>query len=97
MENNSFVGIVCHGKRAFRPLYNEKLVLYRDNSDFIDLENGIVYTLDKSKKDYVLEETLVPADISEFRSNYAYLLFRYKNNESIKNRKLRLKNNKYNS
>lgn len=94
MENNFFVGVVYHSKRAFRTEYKEKLILYSDNyQEFVDLVTCQVYTLDESKKDYVLKETLIPTDVSEYRDDYLYLLFKYKDGIMNKKRKLRIKNN----
>lgn len=88
MKNNFYIGIVCHKKKLIKSEYNEKLVLYsNDNFNYIDLINGVVYTIDNSNKDYVIEHTLIPTDISEHRIDYIYLLSKYNSNKYVKRKK----------
>lgn len=90
MENNFFVGIVNHSKKIGRESCKEKTVLYReDDSVYVDLVKNISYTTDSSQKDYVEEETLLPTDISDYRTDFEYLLLRY--NSSGKNVKKKKK------
>ena len=78
MENNFYVGIVKHEKYGLHKEYSEKVVLYKDGSRYIDLINDRVYENSFGIKDYVLEDTLVPTDVSEHKTDYPYLLNRYK-------------------
>jgi len=81
MENNFYVGVVFHGKRAFKNEYSEKLVLYsEDNYNYLDLINNLYYSIDTNNRDYVIEESLVPTDVSEYREDYLYMLSRCKEN-----------------
>lgn len=85
MENNFYVGVVHYGKRLLKGEYTEKLVLYsEDNINYLDLKNDRYYTTDTSSKDYVMRESLISTDISQYRDDYLYLLSKYKENSSIK-------------
>lgn len=85
MVNNFFVGVVHHGKRIFKQEYREKLVLYsEDNFNFLDLLNNNYYTTDDSDKDYVIKESLVATDVSEYREDYLYLLNRHKQRKIVR-------------
>lgn len=89
MENNFYVGIVCHSRRGFKPFYKEKVVLYSENYiEFIELFSEKIYTLDESRKDYVERETLIPTNVSEYRENYPYLLSKYKSRTNIRKKSL---------
>ena len=86
---NFFVGIVHYGKRTRRKEYEEKLVLYtEDGYNYIDLRDESVYTINISDKDYVISESLIPTDISEYREDYSYLLKKYKEEKIVKKRRL---------
>jgi len=88
MENNFYVGIVNHKKKIGRGFWSEKLVLYSDdNKYYTDLLNNVTYTSDISCKDYVIKESLIPTDISQYNTDYLYLLFKYKNQINIKKKK----------
>ena len=90
MENNFYVGVVFHGKRPFKVEYTEKLVLYSDdNFNYLDLINDIYYTIDESNRDYVIKESLVPTDISEYREDYLYMLSRHNENR-LSRKKIKL-------
>lgn len=79
MESNFYIGTVHHQKRLFKQQYQEKIVLYStDNINFIDLINCAIYSTDVLNKDYVIRESLVPTEISEYRTDYMYLLSVYK-------------------
>ena len=94
MENNFFVGEVCHTKKINRDNRREKIVLYSDdNVHYLDLVRDVTYTCDKSSSDYVMRESLEKADINDFREDYLYLLSRH--NDS-KNSVLKKKKKWYN-
>lgn len=87
MENNFYVGIIHHKKRIIRPEYNEKVVLYKlSNERYLDLIKDIEYTTNINEKDYVIEETLIITDITQYRENYLYLLSKHNNNNHSKKR-----------
>jgi len=83
MERNFYVGIVNHNKKRLKPSYQEKIILYKEGNLYIDLLTNNEYTIDKNNTDYVLEETLVPTDITDYKIDYLYLL-RKRNNGNIK-------------
>lgn len=85
MEDNFYVGDVFHSKR--RNYKTEKTVLYsKDKIIYIDLLNEKEYTTNTKNKDYVLEDSLIPTDINDFKEDYNYLLYRY-NNGMVKSKK----------
>lgn len=91
MENNFFVGIINHKKKIGKNNYQEKVVLYsKDNINYIDLVNDITYTTNELEKDYVVKESLIDTDISEYQTDYLYLLIKHKNNSNTKKRKYKL-------
>ena len=90
MENNFFVGIVNHSKKVRRDAFCEKMILYKENSScYVDLLNDITYSTDSSLKDYVEVDTLVPTDVSEYKTDYFYLLSRHNNvhKDNVKKKK----------
>ena len=87
MEDNFFVGVVYHGKRVFKPEYKEKIILYTDdNINFLDLIGNCYYTTDRSNRNYVDENSLIPTDISLYREDYLYLLSKHKQRKNIRKR-----------
>lgn len=85
MENNFYVGDVYHSKRRSTKI--EKTVLYSNDKEvYIDLLNEKEYSIDQKEKDYVIEESLIPVDINDFKEDYNYLLYRY-NNGMVKSKK----------
>lgn len=101
MENNFFVGVVVHRRRKNNSLTREKLVLYsRNDIDYIDLLNNNRYVSEESantREDYVIKSSLIKVDISDYRTDYYYLLSRYNEyKEEVRNDKrslfLRIKN-----
>ena len=85
MENNFYVGVICHGKRTFKSEYREKKVLYsEDNYNYLDLMCGIWYNTDMDNRDYVDATTIVDTDISEYRDDYMYMLYKYRENILIR-------------
>lgn len=88
MVNNFFIGEVYHAKKRTKPAYREKTVLYStDNITYIDLLNDMEYTTDNSDKNYVIEESIFPADINGYRTDYYYLLLRH--NTLVKEKKVK--------
>lgn len=88
MENNFYLGVVKHSKRRSSNSYTEKVILYSDDNVFyIDLVNNCVYTTDAKNKDYVLIDSLVSTDISEYKTDYLYLLNKYKSDKAISKKK----------
>ena len=84
MENNFYVGDVFH-RRRIKSSYVEKIVLYTDDAlYYLDLISGNVYTTESSKKDYVIKDSLLPTDISDYNTDYMYLLNR-KRKVKVKN------------
>lgn len=81
MENNFFVGVVVHRRRKSNSLTREKLVLYsRNDIDYIDLLNNNRYVSEESantREDYVIKSSLIKVDVSDYRTDYYYLLSRY--------------------
>lgn len=77
MENNFYVGNVIHKRKFLRFKYSkpEKIVLYtEDNYNYIDLVGERNYTTNQKNKDYVMESSLIPTDVSEHKIDYLYLL-----------------------
>ncbi|MBQ8193027.1 MAG: hypothetical protein IJZ46_03040 [Bacilli bacterium] len=88
MENNFYLGVVMHSKKRSCNNYTEKVVLYSDDNIFyIDLVNGNIYSTDVTNKDYVLIDTLVSTDIKEYKTDYLFLLNKFKSNKDIYKRK----------
>ena len=85
MVNNFYVGEVYH-KRKFMKFnfgYREKLVLYtEDDILYLDLLGDKAYTCDTRNKNYVIRDSLIPTDVSDYKIDYMYLL----NNGNIKKR-----------
>lgn len=78
MKNNFYVGDVFHSRRYNKASGIEKTVLYsKDRIVYIDLLNEREYTTDSGNKDYVIEDSLLPTDIDNFKEDYNYLLYRY--------------------
>lgn len=78
MENNFYVGDVCH-KRLFGTVTTEKNVLYSDdNINYLELNTGIWYSTDSNEKDYVDESSIISTDISLFKEDYMLLLDKYR-------------------
>ena len=101
MENNFFVGVVVLRRRKSNSLTREKLVLYsRNDIDYIDLLNNNRYVSEESantREDYVIKSSLIKVDVSDYRTDYYYLLSRYNEyKEEVRNDKrslfLRIKN-----
>lgn len=101
MENNFFVGVVVHRRRKSNSLTREKLVLYsRNDIDYIDLLNNNRYVSEESantREDYVIKSSLIKVDVSDYRTDYYYLLSSYNEyKEEVRNDKrslfLRIKN-----
>lgn len=93
MEGKFFIGIVCHKKRIFKSLPEEKVVLYTSNDiNYIDLINNVVYSTDSACKDYVVKESLIPTNISEYRIDYMYLLSKYDSGDNLEKKKTRILN-----
>lgn len=96
MENNFYVGIICHKRNFLKREYKEKLVLYSiDNEVYIDLINGIFYTCNNTLKDYVEKSSLILTDISLYKIDYMYLASKY-NNQNTNNTKKKIYNKSYN-
>ena len=93
MENNFYVGIVVHQKRKPNQLMREKLILYTsDQINYIDLISNMSYPLEgnsNDKKDYIEASSLINVDISDYRTDYLYLLDRYNENREKNNTKKR--------
>lgn len=88
MENNFYVGVVCHKKRLFKPAFSEKGVLYSDdNISYLDLINGVWYSTNENNKDFVDVNSLVITDISLYKEDYLYLLNKYKESSIVKIKK----------
>lgn len=88
MENNFYVGTVCHNRKIMKDSYNEKVVLYsNDNINYTDLVNDVNYTTDDTCKDYVIKESIALTDISEYRTDYLYLLLKHNNSKSVKRKR----------
>lgn len=86
MENNFYVGTIIHRKK--NSVSSEKLVLYTtDNINYTDLITDNVYTTNSNNKYYLLENSLIPIDIDDFKIDYNYLLD--KHNNPIKHNKIR--------
>lgn len=87
MENNFFVGIVCHKKVISNNIVRERKVLYTsDNVYYIDLIKEKEYMADNRLNEYVDESTLIPTDINDYNTDYAYLLSKYKGKRLIRRR-----------
>ena len=86
MENNFYVGIVCHKKRIINSIVRERRVLYNNNIYYIDLEKNREYTTDNSLSEYVDSSTLVLTDINDYNIDYAYLLAKYKSKKLVRRR-----------
>ena len=85
MENNFYVGIICHGRKVFKSEYNEKKVLYsEDNFNYLDLMCGMWYTTDINNRDYVDASSIMKTDISEHREDYLHMLYKYRDNILVK-------------
>ena len=85
MENKFYVGLICHTKRIKNEDDYEKVILYqKDSEHYLDLIAEKEYTLDESKKEHVVRDTLQEIDINDFREDYHYLLLRYNNKRVIK-------------
>ena len=94
MESNFYVGDVCHRRRFFKSEYIEKIVLYStDGFNYLDLLTCNWYTTDRNCKDYVDSNTIISTDISQYRTDYIYLLSKYNGNRGFK-RKLYYKKNR---
>lgn len=79
MEDKFYVGIIYHSKRGINYEYREKAVLYLlDDGKYLHLESGNIYETSREGKDYVEEDSLVPADIEDFRIDYKFLLDKFK-------------------
>lgn len=91
MENNFYVGVVHHEKGIISEGYNEKIVLYsEDDIHYVDLIKEQIYSTNKEEKDYVLEETLIPANVSDFNNDYIYLLSKYKGHSKERKKKKKI-------
>ena len=87
MENNFYVGIVCHKRPFTNNMLREKTVLYtKENITYIDLVKEREYQTDKSLKDYVEESSLIPTDINDYRIDYSYLLSKYNGKVRVRRR-----------
>ena len=87
MRNNFYVGEVYHKRKIFKLNfdYREKLVLYTEEDIvYWDLLGNKEYTCDKRNKDYVIRESLIPTDISDYKIDYMYLLNNSKAKKRIK-------------
>ena len=85
MENNNFyLGSVFH-RGKLRQITIDNLVLYTENDYYyLDLIEGKWYTTSSKDNDYVIKESLREVDISEFRTDYNYLLNSYKSKKKTK-------------
>jgi len=87
MENNFYVGIVCHRKIISNIIVRERKVLYTsDNIYYIDLVKEKEYTTDDRLNEYVDISTLVPTDINDYNTDYAYLLSKYNGRRIVRRR-----------
>lgn len=84
MENNFYVGIICHFKKISKYSWHEKVILYsEDNLKYIDLINFRSYCTEENiarREDYVVKDSLLPVDITDYNIDYIYLLNKYKQN-----------------
>ena len=88
MENNFYVGILCHKKILSNNILKERRVLYTsDNIYYIDLIKGKEYTTNDSLNEYIDKGTLIPTDINDHNVDYAYLLSKYNSNKIVRQRK----------
>ena len=87
MENNFFVGDICHSKRNKSQTYIEKVVLYsNDNFNYLDPISGKWYTTNDNEKNYVISNSIIPTNINDYRENYIYLLSKYTDKMTKKKR-----------
>lgn len=85
MENNNFyLGSIFHRGKLGQTT-TDNLVLYTENDYYyLDLIAGKWYTTSSKDNDYVIRESLREVDISEFRTDYNYLLNSYKSKKKTK-------------
>ena len=89
MENNFYVGDIFHSKKYTKSSRVEKTILYSEDSlIYIDLLNQKEYTTDNNNRDYVIKESLINTDVREYKTDYNYLLMKYKSTSKRKERKL---------
>ena len=89
MENNFYVGVVYHSKKLFKNEYKEKLVLYsEDGVNYLDLLTGIWYTIDANNKDYVIRESIISTDVKDYKTDYMYLVLKYKEGSYIRRKSM---------
>ena len=89
MGNNFYVGEIFHSKKYTKPSRIEKAILYSEDSlIYIDLLNQKEYTTDNNNRDYVIKESLINTDVREYKTDYNYLLMKYKSTSKRKERKL---------
>lgn len=82
MEDKYYACKVFHKRKNLKMAFEEKLVLYsNDNIHYIDLVNNKCYTTDINEKEYVIEDSIMPIDISEYNIDYRYLLVKRKENK----------------
>lgn len=89
MENNFYVGTIYHSKKLVKPAWKEKAILYtEDKVNYIDLITSTTYPLGgNNNHDYVEENSLVKTDVTDYKTDYYYLLTKYKNAPKEKTKK----------
>ena len=88
MENNFYVGIVCHRRLILNNILRERRVLYTsDNIYYIDLKKEKEYTTNDNLNVFIDKGALIPTDINDYNVDYAYLLSKYNSNKKVRKRK----------
>lgn len=89
MENNFYVGTINHSKRLAKPAWKEKAILYtEDGLNYIDLITSTTYSLESNNNhDYVEKNSLVETDVLDYKTDYYYLLSKYKSTPKERSKK----------